>query len=387
VLFFVFRPVPNEADAGASSPPDAAEAPAAPLAQAPAAPLAQAPDVAPPLTLDQALSAMRPRYSPGPFVTVVGMLPSQQVQGGTISWMRRGGRTIDTPWLVRHGELQPSRAPNATRGSERPALSSGGGEETGQPLSVVAGAPNWVRVRLHHPAPGRRIKGLHIAFGSYLGHFYLPADGTGQDGELGSIYVGEADLTVIEFGLDAAVTPTGQPIPPGQPFPVTMYIGAEDDEGNVSDYLTRQLTVVPVGTGDVEVTLSMTQPTDLDLYVVEPTGVAVYYRNTSSMTGGQLDLDANAACARNVGVNNEHVFWPTGLAPAGVYTVRVANYTSCIAGAQVDYRVTVRNCDETAVFAGSFAGPGNRNECTVSPGMDRGWCHDVVTFQMTPCRR
>ena len=129
----------------------------------------------------------------------------------------------------------------------------------------------------------------------------------------------------------------------------------------------------------------MTEATDLDLYVVEPTGVAVYYRNTSSFTGGHLDLDANAACNSNVGVNNEHIYWPRGRAPAGTYAVRVANYTSCINGNHVDYQVTVRNCGDVAVFAGGFDGFGNRSQCTTSQGQDPTWCHDVVSFVVTPC--
>ena len=86
-----------------------------------------------------------------------------------------------------------------------------------------------------------------------------------------------------------------------------------------------------------------------------------------------------------MGVNNEHGFWPAGQAPSGVYTVRVASYASCIGGGPVDYQVTVRSCGETAVLAGSFSGPGNRAPCTSPPGMDASWCHDVVTFAVTPC--
>ncbi|NIS28841.1 MAG: hypothetical protein GWN07_01935, partial [Actinobacteria bacterium] len=89
----------------------------------------------------------------------------------------------------------------------------------------------------------------------------------------------------------------------------------------MSPYLRRQLRVMPVGTGDVEVTVTMTRSTDIDLYVIDPTGNTVYYGNSHSDNGGQLDLDANAACGANMGVDNEHIFWPRGTAPAGTYTV------------------------------------------------------------------
>ncbi len=378
VLYAVTRP-PAEAEGDASPdqplPPSDLPAPGADLGVPPTAPTP---------TLDQLVAGMRTRYRPGPFVQVVGMLPSGQAQGSAMSWLNRSGRSLDNPWLVRHGKLLPNRAPSASPGGDRPTLSNGPGEQPNQPLSVVAGVPNWIKVRVAHPAADRQIKGFHVAFGSYLGHFFLPASGEGQDGEVGAVFVGTADMSTIEFGIDAAVLPGGSPIS-GQPYAVTMYIGAEDDQGLISDYVTRQIQVVPVGTGDVEVTLTMDQATDLDLYVVEPTGVAIYYRNTTSFTGGRLDLDANAACSSNVGINNEHVFWPRGMSPAGVYTVRVANYTSCIGGGAVGYQITVRNCGETAILSGSFTGTGNRSACTQSPGMDPSWCHEVVTFQVTPC--
>lgn len=372
----------GEADAA-----DGGDAAATGVAPLPPDPVDPGPGAAPAASdPDAALAAMQQRYRPGPFVRVVGLLPSAQGGASPITWLRPSSRTIDNPWLVRSGELRPTRAPDASAGSARPGLGFGPGEDPTQPLPILAGVPAAMRIRVTVPE-GRRALGFHVAFGSYLGHFFLPASGVGQDGEVGTVYVGEDDLGAIELGISAAVSPSGQPIPPGQPLPVTLYIAVEDDAGTVSDYVTRQLQVLPVGAGDLEVALTMTQATDLDLYVVEPTGVAIYYRNTSSFTGGRLDLDANAACSSNVGVNAEHVFWPAGATPSGVFTVRVANYTSCIGGGPVDYQVTVRSCGETAVFAGSFTGMGDRAVCTTPPGLNQAWCHDVVTFQVPPCVR
>jgi hypothetical protein len=52
----------------------------------------------------------------------------------------------------------------------------------------------------------------------------------------------------------------------------------------------------------------------------------------------------------------------------------------------VDYQVTVRNCGEVAVFAGSFTGQGNSDTCTAPPGLNPTWCHDVVSFTVMPCQ-
>ena len=82
----------------------------------------------------------------------------------------------------------------------------------------------------------------------------------------------------------------------------------------------------------------------------------------------------------------EHIFWPTGRAPAGTYSVRVAHFRSCIGGAAVDYRVTVRACGETVVLTGRFTGAGNGTSCTGRAG-DPGWCQEVVSFQLPSCAR
>ncbi len=356
-------------------------------------PPARVPDPTPPgaagqpvdsdLRRQQALDAMRQRYQAGPFVKLLGMQPSEQAQGGVMSWMSRRGRTINNPWLVERGRIRPERAPSSTGGG--PHLTLHPSEDPSQTVTVIPGVPHLIRLRPSHPGGDEAIAGLHVAFGTYLGHFFIPAPGEGADGEIGSIYITEPDASSVTFGIDSAVLPDGRPIPGPSPYPVTMYIAAEDQDGNISNYVTRQLQVVPVGSGDLEVTLTMSQATDLDLYVHEPNGTIIYYRDISSFSGGHLDLDANAACSGNMGVNNEHIYWPRGQAPAGTYSVRVANYMSCIGGAQVDYQVTVRNCGEVAVFAGSFTGQGRREPCTYSPANDAAWCHDVVRFVVTPC--
>jgi hypothetical protein len=391
LLMLIGHDPQSETDAGAGPSgvyPDDPAAPGQPAGPAgPSPSTGPAPPANPAADPDairrQALEAMAQRYRTGPFVRLLAMQPSSVVQGGAMAWMSRAGRTVDNPWLVERGQLRADRAPSSTGSAATVSLHP---DELGQPtVTVVPGVPN--RVRLQVSLPPDAIAGLHVAFEGYFGHFFVPAQGQGADGEVGSIYVTEPDVTAVTFGIDAAVLPDGRPIPGPAPHPVTMYIGVEDRDGNISSYVTRQLQVVPVGSGDLEVTLTMSVATDLDLYVVEPTGVVVYYRNTSSFTGGHLDLDANAACQNNVGINNEHVFWPRGAAPAGTYTVRVANYTSCIGGAQVDYQVTVRNCGEVAVYTGSFAGDGRRDQCTASPGQDPSWCHDVVSFMVMPCQR
>jgi hypothetical protein len=80
------------------------------------------------------------------------------------------------------------------------------------------------------------------------------------------------------------------------------------------------------GTGDVQLTLTWGSNADLDLAVVEPDGTEIYFSNTGpSDTGGQLDVDSNVGCEPDGGVEN--IFWPSGGAPSGTYTVKVTGYS------------------------------------------------------------
>ena len=119
------------------------------------------------------------------------------------------------------------------------------------------------------------------------------------------------------------------------------------------------LNVIDVGTGDVQINVTWDSKADLDLHVVDPSGQEIYWANRTSTTGGQLDLDSNAACASD-GPRAENIFWPSGLvAPHGDYYVRVDQWSNCSA-TQTDYVVTVHAKGlPPQVFSGVFTGAGD----------------------------
>jgi hypothetical protein len=93
-----------------------------------------------------------------------------------------------------------------------------------------------------------------------------------------------------------------------------------------------------LGTGDVQVTLRWESNADVDLHVFEPNGTEIWFGGRGpTETGGQLDVDSNVGCEQEASVEN--VFWPTGQAPDGDYTVEVTGYQvdGCGSG---DYVVT-----------------------------------------------
>ncbi len=88
-----------------------------------------------------------------------------------------------------------------------------------------------------------------------------------------------------------------------------------------------------LGRGDVQVTLRWSSTADLDLSVTDPTGATVSFQNKTSPSGGQLDVDANTACNNQTTSPVENVFWRSGTAPDGVYTVSVNYFRECAGGA------------------------------------------------------
>jgi hypothetical protein len=98
-----------------------------------------------------------------------------------------------------------------------------------------------------------------------------------------------------------------------------------------------------LGTGDVQITLRWNSLTDLDLHVIDPDGVEIYYYNPYSPSGGQLDVDANADCDSYEMMTRpvENIFWPEGEAPEGTYRVFVEYYADCANVGSTDFTVRV----------------------------------------------
>ena len=131
-----------------------------------------------------------------------------------------------------------------------------------------------------------------------------------------------------------------------------------DAAGRVGPSVGLTTTVAQVGTGDVQVTLSWDANSDVDLHVVDPSGEEIFYANRRAASGGELDLDSNAACSID-GVRNENITWPTGRAPVGRYTVRVDYWDSC-GVSRTNYTVRVNAGGAPQITTGSFTGTGDQ---------------------------
>jgi hypothetical protein len=124
----------------------------------------------------------------------------------------------------------------------------------------------------------------------------------------------------------------------------TLVVRAVDTNGNFGEPSTQTLTALaasplePVPTGDLVVTLTWTNDSNLDLHVVTPSGAELYWGNQSTEppppavepdggSYGTIDDDSNANCDDD-GLDREDAVWK-GQPPSGQYVVRVDTASLC----------------------------------------------------------
>ena len=102
-----------------------------------------------------------------------------------------------------------------------------------------------------------------------------------------------------------------------------------DNNGKVSEVIEKTVELIEVGTGQLQISLSFDNAKDVDLHVIEPNGEHIYYGNSISENGGELDLDSNAGCYLDY-VNNENITYSEeAFVEAGTYTVYVDLFENC----------------------------------------------------------
>lgn len=220
---------------------------------------------------------------------------------------------------------EPLPAPSPEWTGEGPSLAAGNS-------TVVTGGFAEVTATFANPS---RVTGLLLGVEGGDGYFQMPLDGS--DG-----------IEPLQMFLRAYTDEDGTP-----PATVTLKVATRDAIGRVSPFAEQTFSVAAVGSGDIQVSLSWDTPTDLDLYVVDPTGCELYYGNKECDSQGQLDLDSNAGCGID-GINNENIFWPQGQAPAGQYEVRTNFWSDCSC-CDANWTVTLTYCGKTEVIPGYYA--------------------------------
>jgi hypothetical protein len=95
--------------------------------------------------------------------------------------------------------------------------------------------------------------------------------------------------------------------------------------------------------GNPRFNLKFTGAVDFDLYVKDPSGEVISYSNSSSASGGVLDVDC--ICC---GHGSENIFWEDGTAPSGTYEYWVDFYSYC-SDPSSDFTITLTRNGTTIV--------------------------------------
>lgn len=123
----------------------------------------------------------------------------------------------------------------------------------------------------------------------------------------------------------------------------TIAFSVTDGNGNFSEYQYLIVNLMQAGTGILQVSLSWDQLNDVDLHLIDPNGEEIYYANPTSATGGQLDVDSNAACSIDE-INNENIFYEDSAdvtIPYGEYEVLVDLWSNCNIVPDTNYTIVV----------------------------------------------
>ena len=124
-------------------------------------------------------------------------------------------------------------------------------------------------------------------------------------------------------------------------FTIAFSVG--DASGSFSAYEYLDVDFMQSGTGLLQISLSWDQLNDVDLHLIDPLGEEIYYANPTSSSGGQLDVDSNAACVIDE-INNENIFYedsPEVTIPQGEYEVLVDLWSNCNVEPNTMYSVVV----------------------------------------------
>lgn len=268
-----------------------------------------------------------------------------------MSWIKslRASIVVIAAWLTAScGDSQGPSGPSVTEFISRVTSADGAVEavlERGEPPDAGSG-------------PSVMASGPSVVITGGSSQIRLAASGSFRTVV---VYV-EGRPDYYRLTLPAAATSTEILVTIAQGVAATSFdcvYGVGPESGAIGPYTATPVTVVQVGTGDVQVNVSWDVNSDVDLHVVEPSGEEIYYGHDTSASGGVLDLDSNAACSID-GVRNENITWPNRAPPRGQYTVRVDYYDAC-GQSQTAYVVTVQVKGRAPqTFRGTFTGAGDQ---------------------------
>ncbi len=196
------------------------------------------------------------------------------------------------------------------------------------PLEFINGGSSEFTV---HSSSGSNISAILVKIDSFDGYYHVPVYTTGNSGTFKLSF--DSDFfDKMESRARSAIS-------------VNINITIIDDLNQVSAVHNLPLDSNETGFGDVKVSISWNTATDVDLHVTDPNSTRTYYGNKTPGNGSTLDLDSNAGCDID-GVNNENIYWDTGTAISGEYTVLINMWSLCEASGASGTVTMIYNGDD-----------------------------------------
>ncbi|MFN4034285.1 MAG: YfaP family protein [Fimbriimonadales bacterium] len=125
--------------------------------------------------------------------------------------------------------------------------------------------------------------------------------------------------------------------------------------------------------GDPQFSLSWDNRNDLDLHVIDPQGNHIFFRQRTSPTGGELDVDANAEGLRATDRPVENIYWSPGNAPQGTYKVYVHHYANHGDRDPTPYTLRITMNGRTREFEGQLRYGEESRAISVNPSEASDW--------------
>jgi len=110
--------------------------------------------------------------------------------------------------------------------------------------------------------------------------------------------------------------------------------------------------VLYAGHGDVQITLTWNNTSDLDLHVIDPNGEEIWWNDKYAQSDGILDYDDID------GYGPENIYWPNSQAPNGTYQVYIHDYVwqnEPWRPTSANYTVLITAFDNVKKFTGSIS--------------------------------
>ncbi|MCS7208036.1 MAG: hypothetical protein NZ874_00500 [Fimbriimonadales bacterium] len=139
------------------------------------------------------------------------------------------------------------------------------------------------------------------------------------------------------------------------------------------DEITERLEQAGAQFGDPQFSLAWNNRNDLDLHVIDPAGNRIWYGQTRSPTGGELDVDANRDPLQTTTRPVENIYWPPDRAPEGTYKVSVHHYDNHGDPDPTAYTLRITINGRTREYTGSLRDGEWSQQLTVDPREVSDW--------------